>query len=168
MSRCCSCSLSALSVQVVCGYAHTLALTDTGIMFAWGSNSYGQLGTGNKSNVSSPTQVVHQIGCCVEIAASHYNHVSAALFQNGAVCMWGQCRGQPILSPLQTRFDSLDDVFACFASPASMWRPLVLGKWTAGWVGQEGGALVCAHILSLPLHRSWHVWLPCYRHVECL
>ena len=122
------CALSALSVQVVCGYAHTLALTDAGSVFAWGSNSYGQLGTGNKSNLSSPTLVVHNFGRCVEIAASHYNHVSAALLQNSVVCMWGQCRGQSILTPVETRFDSLDDVFACFASPASMWRPLVIGE----------------------------------------
>ena len=32
--------------SVVCGYAHTLAVTDEGALFAWGANSYGQLGTG--------------------------------------------------------------------------------------------------------------------------
>ena len=31
---------------VVCGYAHTLAVTDEGMLYAWGANSYGQLGTG--------------------------------------------------------------------------------------------------------------------------
>ena len=134
--------MCVLSVQVVCGYAHTLVLTDNGSMFAWGSNSYGQLGTGNKANFSSPTLVLHQFGRCVEISASHYNHVSAALLQTGVVCMWGQCRGQSILSPLKTRFSLLDDVFACFASPASMWRPLIIGEWTAGWAGLEGGVLV--------------------------
>ena len=34
--------------RVVCGYAHTLAVTDEGALYAWGANSYGQLGTGNK------------------------------------------------------------------------------------------------------------------------
>ncbi|CAH2222860.1 Hypothetical predicted protein [Pelobates cultripes] len=43
--------------QVVCGYAHTLALTDEGGIYGWGANSYGQLGTGNKSNQSYPVQV---------------------------------------------------------------------------------------------------------------
>ena len=38
------------SFQVACGYAHTLVLTDEGQVYAWGANSYGQLGTGNKSN----------------------------------------------------------------------------------------------------------------------
>ena len=32
--------------SVVCGYAHTLAVTDEGSLYAWGANSYGQLGTG--------------------------------------------------------------------------------------------------------------------------
>lgn len=47
-----------LSFQVACGYAHTLVLTDEGQIYAWGANSYGQLGTGNKSNQSYPTPVV--------------------------------------------------------------------------------------------------------------
>lgn len=43
--------------QVACGYAHTLALTDEGFVYAWGANSYGQLGTGNKSNQALPTPI---------------------------------------------------------------------------------------------------------------
>lgn len=44
--------------QVACGYAHTLVLTDEGQVYVWGANSYGQLGIGNKSNLSYPTPVV--------------------------------------------------------------------------------------------------------------
>lgn len=44
--------------QVACGYAHTLVLTDEGQVYVWGANSYGQLGTGNKSNQSYPTPVI--------------------------------------------------------------------------------------------------------------
>jgi RCC1 and BTB domain-containing protein len=29
----------------------------------------------------------------VDVAASHYNHTSAAMTQNSKVYMWGQCRG---------------------------------------------------------------------------
>ena len=119
--------LVQFSSQVVCGYAHSLALTDTGELFSWGSNSYGQLGTGSKVNSVSPTRVVEDIGRFVEIAACHYSHVSAGVLQNSVIHMWGQCRGQSILSPMETNFDNLDDVFACFASPATMWRPLVIG-----------------------------------------
>ena len=44
--------------SVVCGYAHTLAVSDEGALYAWGANSYGQLGTGNKANSCTPTKVM--------------------------------------------------------------------------------------------------------------
>lgn len=47
-----------LFIQVVSGYAHSLALTDEGLLYAWGANTYGQLGTGNKSNQLSPVQIM--------------------------------------------------------------------------------------------------------------
>ncbi|TWW81064.1 BTB domain-containing protein 1 Regulator of chromosome condensation and [Takifugu flavidus] len=52
-------ALQGLCVQqVVSGYAHSLALTDEGLLYAWGANTYGQLGTGNKSNQLSPVQIM--------------------------------------------------------------------------------------------------------------
>ena len=68
----------------------------------------------------------------VEIAATHYNHLSAGLTQNGKVYMWGQCRGQSVTSPMDTRFHSINDVFSCFASPAVSWKMLQLGKKSFG------------------------------------
>lgn len=47
-----------IHLQIACGYAHTLALTDEGLLYAWGANTYGQLGTGNKSNQLSPLQIM--------------------------------------------------------------------------------------------------------------
>ncbi|KAG8452336.1 hypothetical protein GDO86_004226 [Hymenochirus boettgeri] len=109
---------------VVCGYAHTLALTDEGGMYAWGANSYGQLGTGNKSNQSYPVQVLVEKERIVEIAACHSSHTSAAKSQSGQIYMWGQCRGQSVITPYLTHFTCTDDVFACFSTPAVMWRLL--------------------------------------------
>ncbi|XP_053563999.1 RCC1 and BTB domain-containing protein 2 isoform X2 [Bombina bombina] len=110
--------------QIVCGYAHTLALTDEGGMYAWGANSYGQLGTGNKSNQSYPVQVSVDKERVVEIAACHSSHTSAAKSQSGQIYMWGQCRGQSVIQPHLTNFTCTDDVFACFSTPAIMWRLL--------------------------------------------
>lgn len=50
--------VGSLFFQLVCGYAHTLALSDEGSLYSWGANSYGQLGTGNKANQVSPSKVV--------------------------------------------------------------------------------------------------------------
>uniref|UniRef100_A0A671VA63 Regulator of chromosome condensation (RCC1) and BTB (POZ) domain containing protein 1 n=1 Tax=Sparus aurata TaxID=8175 RepID=A0A671VA63_SPAAU len=85
--------------QIVSGYGHCLALTDEGLLYAWGANTYGQLGTGNKSN-----------------------HLSPGVEGGVCVYMWGQCRGQSIVIPHLTHFTNTDDVFACFATPSVMWR----------------------------------------------
>uniref|UniRef100_A0A667YA18 RCC1 and BTB domain containing protein 2 n=1 Tax=Myripristis murdjan TaxID=586833 RepID=A0A667YA18_9TELE len=126
------CRIAALQgvniVQVACGYAHTLALTDEGFVYAWGANSYGQLGTGNKSNQALPTLINTDKERMVEVAACHTSHTSAAKTQSGQVLMWGQCRGQAVASPHLTHFSSTDDVFACFATPAVTWHLLTVGK----------------------------------------
>lgn len=114
--------VSALSnfvvVKVACGYAHTLALTDEGHLYAWGANSYGQLGTGNKSNSSTPLRVAESVGRITEIASSHYGHISSALSHLTNTCyMWGQCHGQAVVSPSETPFQSLHDVFHGFSHP---------------------------------------------------
>ncbi|XP_043846493.1 RCC1 and BTB domain-containing protein 2 isoform X1 [Dromiciops gliroides] len=110
--------------KIVCGYAHTLVLTDEGHLYAWGANSYGQLGTGNKSNQSYPTPVSVEKDRVIEIAACHSAHTSAAKTQSGHIYMWGQCRGQSVTLPHLTHFSCTDDVFACFATPAVSWRLL--------------------------------------------
>ncbi|XP_059540570.1 RCC1 and BTB domain-containing protein 1 isoform X3 [Myotis daubentonii] len=110
--------------QIVCGYAHTLALTDEGLLYAWGANTYGQLGTGNKNNLLSPTHIMVEKERVVEIAACHSAHTSAAKTQGGHVYMWGQCRGQSVVLPHLTHLSCTDDVFACFATPAVSWRLL--------------------------------------------
>uniref|UniRef100_A0A8D0CL40 Regulator of chromosome condensation (RCC1) and BTB (POZ) domain containing protein 1 n=1 Tax=Scleropages formosus TaxID=113540 RepID=A0A8D0CL40_SCLFO len=120
------CRLAALQgvcvLQIVCGYAHSLALTDEGLLYAWGANTYGQLGTGNKSNQLSPVHIMAEKERIVEIAACHSTHTSAAKTQSGQVYMWGQCRGQAVVLPHLTHFSCTDDVFACFATPAVMWH----------------------------------------------
>ena len=64
----------------------------------------------------------------VEIGATHYNHLSTAVTQEGQVFMWGQCRGQSVTWPTETNFQSVHDVFAAFASPPVTWRPLKIGR----------------------------------------
>ena len=117
-------SLSSHFYLKVCGYAHTLAVTDEGALYAWGANSYGQLGTGNKANSCTPTKVGEDLGRIVEVSATHYNHISAALTQDSRCYMWGQCRGQSVVSPTETPFTSLHDVFACFATPSVTFIPM--------------------------------------------
>lgn len=111
-------------LQIACGYAHTLALTDEGLLYAWGANTVGQLGFGSRSNQMVPVLITLEKERIVEIAACHSTSTSAAKTQSGQVYMWGQCRGQSVTVPCLTHFSCTDDVFACFASPAVTWRLL--------------------------------------------
>ena len=81
-------------------------------------------------------------GCCrydrfIEVAATHYSHVSAAMTQTGKILMWGQCRGQSITAPIPTRFSCIDDVFAAFSAPPVTWRVYCIGQSVDGCTGQS-------------------------------
>ncbi|KAM4560343.1 RCC1 and BTB domain-containing protein 1 isoform 2-T2 [Odontesthes bonariensis] len=129
MTPCRLATLQGLCIQqIVSGYGHCLALTDEGLLYAWGANTYGQLGTGNKSNHLSPVQIMADKDRVVEVAACHSTHTSAAKTQSGEVYMWGQCRGQSIVVPHLTQFTDTDDVFACFATPSVTWRLISLDQ----------------------------------------
>ncbi|XP_013780686.1 RCC1 and BTB domain-containing protein 1-like [Limulus polyphemus] len=123
--------------KIACGYAHTLALSDEGVLYAWGANSYGQLGTGNKANQVTPVRIAAEIGRVVDISASHYNHISAVMTQTSKLYMWGQCRGQSVTLPEESPFHTLHDVFACFASPAVTSRPMELDVCMVNRVGDS-------------------------------
>ncbi|KAM0728094.1 RCC1 and BTB domain-containing protein 1 [Formica fusca] len=118
--------IGVVIIKVVCGYAHTLALTDEGKLYVWGGNSYGQLGIGNKTNACNPVLVTHEMGRVFDIAALHYNHISIAVGLGGRVYMWGHCRGQSITTPTATPFLNIYDAFACYGSPSVMHKPLIL------------------------------------------
>jgi RCC1 and BTB domain-containing protein len=107
----------------MCGTAHTLALSDDGALFTWGANSYGQLGAGHKSNISSPIRVAEDLGRIVDIASVHYGHISACRTHT-KVYMWGQCRGQAVISAVETLFKSMHDVFACYSTPPVTYQPI--------------------------------------------
>ncbi|XP_061158754.1 RCC1 and BTB domain-containing protein 1-like [Syngnathus typhle] len=111
------CRLSALQEscikQVVSGYGHSLAVTDKGLLYSWGANTFGQLGIGDKNKCCSPVQVMADEERFVEVAACHSTNTSAAKTQSGQVYMWGQCRGQAVVMPRLTHFTNTDDVFAC-------------------------------------------------------
>jgi alpha-tubulin suppressor-like RCC1 family protein len=66
------------------GYAHALALGADGTLYAWGSNSFGQLGTGDSKERSKPTPVAAFHGAAVvRIAAGQQS--SYALTAAGCV-----------------------------------------------------------------------------------
>ena len=73
---------------VAVGALHSLALTSTGAVFAWGYNTDGELGDGGTANSDVPVKVKLPAGTKVTaIAAGGYD--SLALTSTGAVFAWG-------------------------------------------------------------------------------
>jgi alpha-tubulin suppressor-like RCC1 family protein len=73
---------------VAAGALHSLALTSTGAVFAWGFNANGELGDGGTANTDVPVKVKLPAGTKVTaIAAGGY--YSLALTSTGAVFAWG-------------------------------------------------------------------------------
>ncbi|KAK3244474.1 hypothetical protein CYMTET_45912 [Cymbomonas tetramitiformis] len=75
-------------IRIVCaaaGGGHTLALSDTGAVYSWGENSYGQLGWGLAGRPSGPWAWCHEtprrldgLPRCTHIAAGRFHSVAIA------------------------------------------------------------------------------------------
>ena len=77
--------------QVDGGSYHTIALRQNGTLWAWGSNSNGQLGTGTTVSRSSPVSVVGGFTDWCQISAGNTHNL--ALRQNGTLWAWGAAPG---------------------------------------------------------------------------
>lgn len=82
----------AAAVAVSAGYAHALALSSDGQVWAWGSNANGQLGTGSAShNVARPVLgLPTPLGGAAAIKAIIAGgRNSAVVYRDGSVWIWG-------------------------------------------------------------------------------
>ncbi len=75
-------------VQVAAGGRHTLVLKDDGTVWAWGDNSFGQLGNGTNVSSTTPVEVIGLRGIFIEQIQAGENH-SLALDDIGNVYSWG-------------------------------------------------------------------------------
>lgn len=73
-------------VAVAADTGHTLALKNDGTVWAWGDNSYGQLGNGSSTSSSTPVQV-SELNSISRIFAC--GGASYAVTENGIVMAWG-------------------------------------------------------------------------------
>ena len=74
--------------QIGAGLFHVFAITSSGELYAWGANSYGQLGDGTTTRRTTPTIVTALSGQTVTVVAGGDSH-SLALTSTGAVYAWG-------------------------------------------------------------------------------
>ncbi len=75
-------------VAISGGHFHSLALTSSGTMLAWGSDTYGELGDGNQLNAQGLPVTVGNVNNIVAIDAG--GQFSLALKNDGTLQSWGQ------------------------------------------------------------------------------
>ncbi|XP_043917383.1 probable E3 ubiquitin-protein ligase HERC4 isoform X4 [Protopterus annectens] len=77
-------------IQIACGRHHSLALSQDGKLFSWGSNTFGQLGiTKETASLSSPHHLVSLEGIpLAQISAGGAHSVAVSL--SGTVFTWGR------------------------------------------------------------------------------
>jgi alpha-tubulin suppressor-like RCC1 family protein len=80
-------SLTGVGV-IIAGPSHSLAVTSTGAVFAWGYNTDGELGNGGTANSDVPVKVKLPAGTKVTAIAAGELH-SLAVTSRGTVLAWG-------------------------------------------------------------------------------
>jgi alpha-tubulin suppressor-like RCC1 family protein len=71
--------------KVAVGVTHSCATNAVGMLYCWGKNDFGQLGIGNSTDASSPTQVGDLAYRSVAVGAKH----SCAVTASGELRCWG-------------------------------------------------------------------------------
>lgn len=109
-------------VKVACGYSHTLALSQLGQVFSWGSNNHGQLGISKQQHKTSIIKTV-ELPFVNDIETMYCSNMSVAR-AGTLLYVWGECMGQQIAVPTRVLLNSVHDVFASFTC-GGMPRPLI-------------------------------------------
>eukprot|EP00743_Colponemidia_sp_Colp-15_P007887 GILK01008541.1.p1 GENE.GILK01008541.1~~GILK01008541.1.p1 ORF type:complete len:1250 (-),score=240.95 GILK01008541.1:92-3841(-) len=64
-------------VMIACGWSHSVAVLENGLMFSWGDGRYGQLGRANTLSTKSPRVVQAITGTRTSLVACGHNHTLA-------------------------------------------------------------------------------------------
>ena len=142
--------------SMVGGCYHSLALASSGNVYAWGYNTYGQLGNGTTSNSSTPIQVLGVGGSGylsnVTAVAGGYYH-SLTLSSTGNVYAWGHNQYGQLGNGTTTDSSTPVEVLGVGGSgnlsnvtalAAGVWHSLALANtgnlyaWGANFDGQLG------------------------------
>lgn len=109
---------------------HSMALTESGNLYAWGYNGYGQLGFGNKSSQNVPKKVSFALDSKIKsvVLGTYY---STVFMEDGSIYAWGynqsgqlgignnveQLTPQKVKLPENEKFNSI--LIGCYSSIAT-------------------------------------------------
>ncbi len=150
--------LSGVS-EVAAGYAYTCALLNAGpggTVQCWGDNTYGQLGNGNTTQITSPGPVIGLPAGGVAAVTASLDHTCALLNNHQAIYCWGKnAHGQlgtgavsstPSLSPVSVQITlTLGTSITAISAGAQHTCALLSNNrvecWGDGSLGQMGNNL---------------------------
>ena len=142
-------------VSVAAGYRHALALRADMKVFAWGDDTYGQLGVGGSSGqTNTPIQSLIPTGTNIVAIAAGYSH-SVALDATGRIWLWGSGTGGQLgdagFTNL-TRPTLLTNISNVIAIAAGDYHTIALASnhtvWT--WGENDSGQLGRSGLSGLP------------------
>ena len=136
---------------ITAGLDHGLALADSGDVYAWGRNNYGQIGDGTTTNRTTPVQVHLPTGttATVVVSGAAADH-SFAVVTGGEVYAWGRNqqgqlgdgsitnRTAPVLVSIPTTAAATGALAAGLTSSAGVVNYQPALGWGANDVGQVG------------------------------
>jgi hypothetical protein len=100
--------------KITCGRSHSLFLTNNGVIYAFGSNLYGQIGSGMKGNIETPMKLNHE-KIFIDIASHWNSNISIAQSSDNKYYIWGDCNEQKILIPTETKLKSFNEILVHYS-----------------------------------------------------
>jgi RCC1 and BTB domain-containing protein len=97
--------------KIVCGKSHSLALSNMGEIYAFGNNTCGQLGIGNKTNQNNSFKLNIK-SKIIDIYSDIMNDISIAKSENGNFYIWGDFRNESIIKPKIKSFESIFEIYS--------------------------------------------------------
>jgi hypothetical protein len=97
--------------KISCGTDHSLLLSSDGYIYAFGSNSDGELGNQKEENELNPHRIKIETKF-IDISSHWYQDISIALSQDGIYYIWGKCGEEIIRTPKPTIFESFVKIYA--------------------------------------------------------
>jgi tRNA A-37 threonylcarbamoyl transferase component Bud32 len=100
--------------KITCGVYHSLLLTNNGVMYAFGSNFFGQIGNGMKGYIETPIKLNHEKKFS-DIASQWNAQISIAQSLDNKYYIWGVCKEQNILIPTETKLKSFNEILVHYS-----------------------------------------------------